>query len=93
MPSLIDHRRCVYHEKACADSSTGSAPRCDIPDEVKQKVICALDWFGTRTGQHENNARTALDVVADVPHPRILELGAGHGKLSAQILSCIPARR
>lgn len=26
-----------------------------IADEVKQQVISALDWVGTRTGQHEKN--------------------------------------
>ena len=60
--------------------------RYDVPDDVKQKVISALDRMGTLTGQHEKNARTALAVVGDIPNPRILELGAGHGKLSAKIL-------
>jgi SAM-dependent methyltransferase len=60
--------------------------RYDISDDVKQKVISALDWMGARTGQHEKNAQTALGMVADIPNPRILELGAGHGKLSAKIL-------
>jgi ubiquinone/menaquinone biosynthesis C-methylase UbiE len=64
--------------------------RYDIPDEVKQKVISALDWVGTRAGEHEKNARAALALVADVPNPRILELGAGHGKLSAEILKLHP---
>lgn len=64
--------------------------RYDIPDEVKQSVISALDRMGTRTGLHERNARTALDVVADVRNPRILELGAGHGKLSGHILALHP---
>lgn len=64
--------------------------RDDVPDEVKQKVISALDRMGTRTGQHDKNARTALSLVADVPNPRILELGAGHGKLSAKILELHP---
>jgi len=64
--------------------------RYDIPDEVKQKVISALDWMGARTGQHERFARTALALVADVPNPRVLELGAGHGKLSAEILKLHP---
>ncbi|MFL6085628.1 MAG: class I SAM-dependent methyltransferase [Mycobacterium sp.] len=64
--------------------------RYDVPDEVKQTVIGALDRVGTRTGQHEKNARTALDVVADISNPRILELGAGHGKLSAKILELHP---
>jgi|SRR5829696_1863429 len=60
--------------------------RYDIPDEAKQTVISALDRVGSRTGQHEKHARTALELVADIPHPRVLELGAGHGKLSAKIL-------
>jgi SAM-dependent methyltransferase len=64
--------------------------RYDIPDEVKQKVISALDWLGTRAGEHEKNARQALALVADIPNPRILELGAGHGKLSAKILELHP---
>jgi ubiquinone/menaquinone biosynthesis C-methylase UbiE len=64
--------------------------RYDVPDEVKQSVISALDRVGTRTGQHEKNARTALSAVVDIPNPRILELGAGHGKLSATILEMHP---
>ncbi|ORA80922.1 class I SAM-dependent methyltransferase [Mycobacterium malmoense] len=64
--------------------------RDDVPDEVKQKVIGMLDRLGTLTNQHEKYARTALKVVADIPNPRILELGAGHGKLSAQILKLHP---
>ncbi len=64
--------------------------RDDVPDEVKQKVIGMLDRMGTLTNQHEKYARAALDVVADIPNPRILELGAGHGKLSAKILELHP---
>lgn len=64
--------------------------RYDIPDEVKQKVIAGLDWVGTRAGHHEKNARRACELVADIPNPRILELGAGHGKLSAKILELHP---
>jgi SAM-dependent methyltransferase len=64
--------------------------RYDVPDAVKQKVISALDWMGTRTGMHEKNARVACALVADIPNPRILELGAGHGKLSAKILELHP---
>lgn len=60
--------------------------RYDIPDEVKQTVITFLDRMGTLAGEHETHARTALRLVSDIPEPRILELGAGHGKLSAQIL-------
>jgi hypothetical protein len=43
--------------------------RYDIPDEVKQTVITALDRMATRTGQHEKHARTALDVVANISRP------------------------
>src|SRR3954468_6356734 len=64
--------------------------RYDIPDDVKQTVISALDRVGARSGQHEQHARTALEVVADIPHPRVLELGAGHGKLSAEIVRLHP---
>jgi len=64
--------------------------RYDIADEVKQKVISALDWISTRPGQHEKNARVALALVGDIASPRILELGAGHGKLSAKILELHP---
>ena len=47
VPSLIDRKRCVYHEKAFADSSTGSAPRtltlriCRASTEVSPKNICS----------------------------------------------------
>jgi ubiquinone/menaquinone biosynthesis C-methylase UbiE len=64
--------------------------RDDVSDDVKQKVIGMLDRIGTLANQHEKYARTALTVVADMPSPRILELGAGHGKLSAQILRLHP---
>ena len=64
--------------------------REDVPDNVKQKVIRMLDRLGAVTNQHEKYARTALDIVADIPNPRILELGAGHGKLSAKILELHP---
>jgi SAM-dependent methyltransferase len=64
--------------------------RDDAPDEVKQKVVAMLDRLGTRFNLHEKNARAALDVVSDIRSPRILELGAGHGKLSAKILELHP---
>ncbi|WP_096288009.1 class I SAM-dependent methyltransferase [Mycobacterium ahvazicum] len=64
--------------------------RDDVPDAVKQKVIGMLDRLGTLSNQHEEHARTALKVVADIKNPRILELGAGHGKLSAKILELHP---
>nr|VTP03675.1 hypothetical protein BIN_B_05201 [Mycobacterium riyadhense] len=64
--------------------------RDDVPDEVKQKVITMLNWMGTLTKLHEKSARTALKFVSGIPNPRILELGAGHGKLSAKILELHP---
>lgn len=65
--------------------------RDDAPDEVKQRVIGVLDFVGTRMNVHDKDARTALDSVSDIPDPRILELGAGHGKLSAKILELHPS--
>jgi SAM-dependent methyltransferase len=64
--------------------------REDAPDEVKQRVIGMLDRLGGFFKLHEKDARTALDVIKDIPSPRILELGAGHGKLSAKILELHP---
>jgi SAM-dependent methyltransferase len=64
--------------------------REDAPDEVKQKVIRMLDRLGGLFKLHEKDARAALDVIQDIPSPRILELGAGHGKLSAKILELHP---
>ncbi|MEV6554148.1 class I SAM-dependent methyltransferase [Nocardia sp. NPDC051756] len=60
--------------------------RFDVSDEIKQVVISELD----RQDWHEDHARTALALVADIDHPRILELGAGHGKLSAKLLELHP---
>lgn len=64
--------------------------RDDVSDEVKQKVVTMLDRMGELTHQHDTFARVALDLVSDIPDPRILELGAGHGKLSAKILELHP---
>ena len=64
--------------------------REDAPDEVKQRVVNMLDRLGALFKLHEKSARTALDVVSDIPSPRILELGAGHGQLSAKILQLHP---
>ena len=41
-------------------------------------------------GNHEKFAHLALDEVADVPDPKILELGAGHGGLSRMLLENHP---
>lgn len=60
--------------------------RYDVPDQTKQYVITALDNMGTRNGTHRTIARYVVDLVAGIEKPRILELGAGHGRLSEQIL-------
>lgn len=46
-----------------------------------------LDRMGTRTLAHEHHARTALGAVGELTNPRILEIGAGHGRLSEQIVA------
>jgi SAM-dependent methyltransferase len=56
----------------------------------KRSVIRALEWTGKAFGNTEKFARTVLDEVADVADPKILELGAGHGALSRQLLEWHP---
>ena len=53
-------------------------------------MIRALEWTGEFFGNTEKFARIALDEVADVPDPKILELGAGHGGLSRKLLEWHP---
>lgn len=60
--------------------------RYDVPDQIKQYVVTALDTMGTRRGTHKFTARLAVGLVAGIDNPRILELGAGHGRLSEHIL-------
>jgi SAM-dependent methyltransferase len=64
--------------------------RSDVSDALKQRVITGLDAIGERFGTHRSYARVALDVVSDIPNPRILELGSGHGKLAQEILDLHP---
>lgn len=64
--------------------------RHDVPDALKQRVITGLDAMGARAGLHERHATLALQVVADIANPRILEIGAGHGRLSEEILGLHP---
>ena len=64
--------------------------RDDVDDGVKRKVVAALDWTGELFGNHERFAHLALDEVADVPDPKILELGAGHGGLARKLLEMHP---
>ncbi len=65
--------------------------RDDVDDSVKRQVIDALDWTGRVFGNHDRFAAVALDLIADVPDPKILELGAGHGSVSRRILAEHPS--
>jgi SAM-dependent methyltransferase len=60
----------------------------DDVDNLKRKVIRSLDRNGRRRwiGLNKKFARIALGEVADVPSPKILELGAGLGGLSRKLL-------
>ncbi|MGV0742795.1 class I SAM-dependent methyltransferase [Mycolicibacterium sp. XJ870] len=61
-------------------------------DDLKRKVMVSLDRAGRRRwiGVHDKCARMALREVADVPSPKILELGAGFGGLSRKLLQNHP---
>jgi SAM-dependent methyltransferase len=59
-------------------------------DGDHQKRIRTLDRLGRISGNHKKFARIALDEVADVPDPKILELGSGHGGLSRAVLKMHP---
>lgn len=64
--------------------------RDDVGDDVKESVVRALDWTGEFFGNHDKFAKIALDEVAGVPDPKILELGSGHGGLSRRLLDMHP---
>lgn len=65
--------------------------RDDVPEDVKQTVISALQRMGQRAGTHEKQAQFVIELLGDsVVAPKILELGAGHGELSAHILALHP---
>jgi SAM-dependent methyltransferase len=64
--------------------------RDDVDDDIKRSVIRALEWTGEFFGNTEKFARIVLDEVADVPDPKILELGSGHGGLSRKLLEWHP---
>jgi phospholipid N-methyltransferase len=59
-------------------------------DARKRSVIRALEWTGEVFGNTEKFARIAMEEVADVADPKILELGAGHGSLSRKLLEWHP---
>jgi SAM-dependent methyltransferase len=56
----------------------------------KRSVIRALEWTGRIFGNTEKFARIVLDELAEVPDPKILELGSGHGGLSRKLLEWHP---
>jgi SAM-dependent methyltransferase len=64
--------------------------RDDVDPAVKRSVVRALERTGEWFGNHQKFAEIALREVADVPDPRILELGSGHGGLSAKLLEMHP---
>ena len=64
--------------------------RDDVDVQVKRSVIRALEWTGEFFGNTERFARIVLDEVAEVPDPKILELGSGHGGLSRKLLEWHP---
>ena len=64
--------------------------RDDVNDRVKQQVIRSLDLMGRVLIDHQHIAECALELVSDIPEPKILELGAGHGGLSRKLLEMRP---
>jgi SAM-dependent methyltransferase len=64
--------------------------RDDVDPDVKHEIIQTLEWVGRFFRVHERNTELILNQIADVPDPRVLELGAGHGALSARILEQHP---
>jgi len=64
--------------------------RDDVDPEIKRRVIRGLDRLGSVLKHHDRIAEQVLREVAEVPDPRILELGAGHGALSRTILEQHP---
>jgi ubiquinone/menaquinone biosynthesis C-methylase UbiE len=64
--------------------------RDDVDDRIKQQVIRSLDRMGRILRDHDHLAARALKLVADIPDPKILELGAGHGALSRKLLETHP---
>ena len=55
--------------------------RDDIDERIKRSVVRTLEWTGNVFKNHERFAYLALEEIAEVPDPKILELGAGHGGL------------
>lgn len=67
--------------------------RDDVDERIKRSVVRSLEWTGEVFGSHERFAYLVLDELAEVPDPKILELGAGHGALSRKLLEQHPTAR
>ncbi len=67
--------------------------RDDVGERTKRQVIRSLDRMGRILRDHARIAALALDLLADIPEPQILELGAGHGSLSRVLLDMHPTAR
>ncbi|MBV8964795.1 MAG: methyltransferase domain-containing protein [Mycobacteriaceae bacterium] len=67
--------------------------RDDVDERLRRSVVRSLEWTGDVFKNHERFALIALDEIADVPDPKILELGAGHGALSRKLLEQHPTAR
>src|ERR1700757_2367471 len=67
--------------------------RDEVDDRIKRSVVRSLEWTGEVFKNHERFAHIALEEIADVPDPKILELGAGHGGLSRKLLEQHPTTR
>jgi SAM-dependent methyltransferase len=65
--------------------------RDDVDDRVKRRVVRSLERLGRLFKDHEKFARLALNEVAAIGDPKILELGSGHGGLSRKLLELHPA--
>ncbi len=59
----------------------------------RRQVMRSLEIIGSFFGDHRHFAHIALEQVAGVPDPRILELGSGHGALSRELLAMHPTAR
>jgi hypothetical protein len=67
--------------------------RDDVDERIKRSVVRSLEWTGEVFKNHERFAYIALDELAEVPDPKIIELGAAHGGLSRKLLEEHPTAR
>lgn len=62
----------------------------DDVDDKKRAAIRSLDTMGRLFRLHKKIARIVFEEVGDVPDPKILELGSGHGGLARTLLKMHP---